>query len=138
MASKANEAKKNAEKAVNPTVNQLVRALSLEALGRIMQKTPVDTGRARANWNTSIGAPDTSTDMEATIAKVPAKQAEGGEVIGRANFAKGQEIYITNGLPYIKPLEDGHSKQAPQGMVAVTVQELRPVADQIARRIRGA
>lgn len=136
--SKANEAGRNADKATAPVVNQLMRALSLEALGRIMLKTPVDTGRARANWNVSIDAPDTSTNEAATIADAPAKQAEGGARIAGADFFAGDEIYITNGLPYIKPLEDGHSKQAPQGMVAVTVQELKPLADQIARKARGA
>lgn len=136
--SAADEARRNANRVVGGDVNKLMRALSLEALRRIMLKTPVDTGRARANWNVSIDAPDTSTNEAATIAGAPAKQAEGGARIVGADFFAGDEIYITNGLPYIKPLEDGHSKQAPQGMVAVTVQELKPLVDQIARKARGA
>lgn len=136
--SKANEARRNADKATAPVVNQFMRALSLEAHGRIMLKTPVDTGRARANWNVSINAPDTSTNEAATIADAPAKQAEGGSRIAGADFFAGDEIYITNNLPYIKELEDGRSRQAPRGMVAVTVQELKPLAGQFARKARDA
>lgn len=134
--SKADEARRNAEKAVDPLVNKLMRGLGFEALNRLMLKTPVDTGRARANWNTSVGRPDTSTNDAATSSDVASKQAEGATVIARTDFAGGDDLYVTNGLPYIDDLEKGHSKQAPAGMVAVTVEELKPLADQIARRIR--
>jgi hypothetical protein len=133
--SKAAEAKRNGDAAVHGAVNQLMRGLGLETQGRLMDKTPVDRGRARANWNVSTGAPDTSTDDNATKASVPAKQAEGASRILRTDFAGGEELFVTNGLPYIKGLEDGHSQQAPAGMVAVTVQELKPVAEQIARKV---
>jgi hypothetical protein len=42
--------------------------------------------------------------------------------------------FITNNLEYIEPLEDGHSDQAPQGMMAVNLQRyaqiLQNAADQ--------
>ena len=34
-------------------------------------------------------------------------------------------VWLSNNLDYILFLEEGSSRQAPQGMVAVTVQELR-------------
>lgn len=132
----ANEAKRNAERVSGELVNQLMRGLALEGLGRIMQKNPVDTGRSRANWNASVDVPDTSTDDTLRLEDVPARQAEGGAIIAGADFAGGHDVYLTNGLPYIEGLEKGRSQQAPHGMVGVTVEELRPVADQIARRMR--
>ena len=37
----------------------------------------------------------------------------------------GENVFITNNVPYIIELEDGHSKrQAPAGMVAVTFANL--------------
>ena len=33
------------------------KKMVLEALRRLTSKTPVDTGRAKGNWQTSIGAP---------------------------------------------------------------------------------
>lgn len=113
--------------------DQLCRALLLETQSRLMQKTPVDTGRARANWNLSIGEIDPAVDEEATSADVPGKQAEGVAVV--AEFRAGQVGYVTNALPYIPELEKGHSKQAPAGMVAVTVAELQPLIGRIAAKI---
>ena len=34
-----------------------------------------------------------------------------------------QPIYISNALPYALPLEYGHSQQAPNGMIRVTVED---------------
>jgi hypothetical protein len=39
--------------------------------------------------------------------------------------AAGNIFYLVNNLPYIKPLEYGHSKQAPQGMVRISVVRFR-------------
>ncbi|SQI38051.1 Uncharacterised protein [Providencia alcalifaciens] len=33
-------------------------------------------------------------------------------------------IYFTNNVPYAYPLEMGHSKQAPNGMIAVTAADV--------------
>ena len=43
----------------------------------------------------------------------------------------GDVIYLTNNLPYAVPLEEGYSKQAPAGMVALTVQDFQSVVAQI-------
>lgn len=131
------EAKRNADRIVKDRTNDLVRALGFEALGRIMNKTPVDTGRARANWNVSEGEEDPSTNPEATRKDVVPKKLEGQGRIRLLDFWEGDVLYVTNGLPYIQPLEDGHSGQAPKGMARVTVAELKPLADRIARKIRA-
>ena len=49
--------------------------------------------------------------------------AEIGAVAGPAPFFG--KITLYNNLPYIEALEDGHSTQAAQGMVAVTLANLR-------------
>lgn len=131
------EAKRNADRIVRDRTNELVRALGFEALGRIMNKTPMDTGRARANWNVSEGAEDPSTNPEATHQDVLPKRLEGEGRVRLVDFWRGDTLYITNGLPYIRPLEDGHSGQAPRGMARLTVRELKPLADRIARRINA-
>jgi len=100
----------------------LQKKIVLEALRRLVQKTPVDTGRARGNWQVTIGRPasgqldPTDADGAATIAK------------GRAAMAGLKDdhvVWISNNVDYIEDLEHGHSRQAPHGMLAVTVQELR-------------
>ncbi len=98
------------------------KKIVLEALRRVVAKTPVDTGRARANWQVTIGSPATSqldiTDKDggATIAKGLAA------IQGLPPY---QIVWISNNMDYIEDLEHGSSKQAPEGMVEVTVAELR-------------
>ena len=95
-----------------------VRAVCLSLLSQVVVGTPVDTGRARGNWQASINTPITST--------VPDTDKSGGATIskgkGAVAQATGKVFYITNNLPYIYPLEfEGHSKQAPHGWVRAAV-----------------
>ncbi len=77
-------------------------------------------GRFRANWTVSIGAPSTATTANADKSGQPTI-AKGTNVILQADGS--QDIYIMNNLPYARALEYGHSKQAPAGMVRITLAE---------------
>jgi len=96
-------------------INLVVRKISLDAYTRVTKKTPVDTGRARANWNLSVGYIDDTT-TQSVMQKSPMLPK---------NTGLTKAIYITNSLPYINRLEHGWSKQAPHGMVGVTMNELK-------------
>ncbi|MBT4080295.1 MAG: HK97 gp10 family phage protein [Gammaproteobacteria bacterium] len=96
-------------------VERKTRATALQVFSGLILRTPVDTGRARANWNTSAGAIDYSIDEDATKPQSPTLRKGDGS----------KPIYITNNLPYIGELENGSSTQAPKGMVAVTLSELK-------------
>lgn len=104
------------------------RKISLELFNRVILKTPVDTGRARGNWQVQIGnVPSGTLELNdasgsATISKASA---------AAANLRSGDVIYLVNNLPYIRRLEEGYSGQAPSGMVALTVQEFQAIADQV-------
>ena len=97
----------------------LQKKLSFQALTLIVKKTPVDTGRARGNWQVTIDfAPINSID-NTSIA----------EVFSKANTELSklkpfQNVYITNNVEYVIYLEEGSSSQAPYGMVAISIQEL--------------
>lgn len=127
-------AAKRAMEIVTPKVDAIGRAVALEAHRRIVMRTPVDQGTARANWNTSVDGEDATVDLSLTSADVVGTLSEGKRTIDGISFAEGHTAVITNALPYIGGLEDGTSTQAPNGMVAVTVEELRPLAEQIARK----
>jgi hypothetical protein len=96
----------------------IVKKAASVMVDRVIRTTPHDTGRARAGWNVSIGAPDTSvteeTDYEGdqTIAKGQAT------IAAATQLAPGAAIYITNGLDYIEALDHGWSSQQAAGMVA--------------------
>ena len=93
--------------------------LALTLHGKITLGHPVDTGRARASWNLAEGSIDMSVHPPVPKGTtVPPKQVSGAGISGRS------VIYVTNSLPYIVPLEYGHSQQAPFGMVRKAIAEV--------------
>lgn len=98
------------------------KAIAMELFKNVILKTPVDTGRARGNWTASIGSP---------VSDVKQHTDKGGEstisqVIEKVDDIKlGDTIYLSNNLPYIGKLEYGSSKQAPEGMVRISMQEIK-------------
>ncbi len=102
---------------VQEQVTQRVRAIAMAMLNEIVLRSPVDTGRFRGNNIVSVGAP-----VYTNTANV---DPTGAETINRGLSAiSGLEpftqVFIQNNLPYAVPLEDGHSKQAPAGIYAVS------------------
>ncbi len=103
------------------TADAEVRKICLDLVTGIVLKTPVDTGRARANWFTSIGSPTDNT-TESTDSNGSATIASS---LGAISKATGNVLWITNNLPYIYRLEfDSWSDQAPSGMVRVTIDDI--------------
>lgn len=118
-------------------MNFFVFTICMEITNGVVLKTPVDSGRARANWFSSLDAPSnavsTRTDATGGTSIVAAQ--------GIAKEAAGRVFYLSNNLPYIRHLEyglygtppgsangpktvGGFSKQAPAGMVRTTINEV--------------
>jgi hypothetical protein len=112
--------------AVNLKTTIVVRKIALDILRSVVLKTPVDTGRARGNWFVSVGDPVAKTTESVDTTGGTTINAGAVEI----NSASGDNsIFITNNLPYIGRLENGYSKQAPAGMVAVTMASLQAYID---------
>ncbi|MEC8039577.1 MAG: hypothetical protein VX083_15740 [Pseudomonadota bacterium] len=105
-----------------------VQKIALDLFERVIMATPVDSGRARANWQVTIGTvPNGTLDLtdktgQATISRATATAA---------GLKAGDVIYLVNNLPYIQRLEDGYSGQAPAGMVGLAVQDFQEIARQV-------
>jgi hypothetical protein len=101
---------------VKDNVDILVRKVALATDTAVVLATPVDTGRARSNWQVGIGEAKSGTVG-------PQSQAEVlSEAKTKIDKYKGEgEIHLTNNLPYINPLNEGSSKQAPSGYVEKAV-----------------
>ncbi len=133
----AEDIKKFAQKA-GDNADMVVRKVVLDIGRSLVEKTPVGNpdlwqnpdnkpdgyvgGHARANWSHSIGALVNQEFKEI--------DATGGASIDRIVGsvpvkAAGKVHYIQNSVPYIQALEDGHSTQAPAGMVAITQTEFQ-------------
>ena len=114
-------------KLTNASLDQTGRAIALELFSGVIRDTPADTGRARGNWQASIGTPETGqiAGGDESKTETPAPNGDGpktAEAIRAVDgiidkFGMGKVIYLANGLPYILRLEYGWSKQSPAGMV---------------------
>lgn len=101
------------------------RQVAFELHEKIVERTPIDTGRAKASWRLNPMTADASVEPDlygdgenpffASQALVVAKTQQ-----QKIHFGV-KRIIISNNLHYIEKLENGGSRQAPVGMVAVTV-----------------
>jgi hypothetical protein len=104
-------------------VLRALRKIALDALARIILRNPVDTGRCRAGWT----AYPESQGMPVSIGgREPAGIAEGKALSSYTEMLTGNHPFIEvhNGVRYVVALEYGWSRQAPQGMVRVTLREM--------------
>lgn len=74
-----------------------MRKVILDTHQSVVFMTPVDTGRARAGWSST-------------------------NAVG--SFRIGATFTVSNPVVYIEALENGHSTQAPHGMVAVSINKI--------------
>ncbi len=88
------------------SMSKFVRALTLTAGKGIVRKTPVDTGRARGSWQTTIDAPATG-EVERLDKGGGAAIAECKAVAARLDPTRFQSVFISSNLPYIRVLEFG-------------------------------
>ena len=128
------KAKENTETLVRETVIGLGE--------RIVERTPVGNpslwesppppgyvgGRARANWQYGFNSPpqgaldDIDKSGVVSLGRI-SKGAKGSPAAGIH--------YIANNLPYAQALENGHSTQAPSGMVRLAVVDMQGIVAEI-------
>lgn len=122
-------------------------SICLEAAQEVIQRTPVDTGFARANWAVSINRLPNFQILHPRDDGGKSQRPRGGKLrkgyvppvdtggsyaadpaaifTATSKAGIGDVVYIYNPVVYAKRLEDGWSKQAPAGMVAVTFAALQ-------------
>ena len=98
-----------------------VKKISMELLKKLINKSPVDTGRFRGAWVVGRNTPDRS---EPDTADPSGTSTEIKGINGINSIREGDIVYLSNNLDYALMLEYGWSKQAPQGMVAVSLNEI--------------
>lgn len=135
-----NGAMKKAGQRVADNADRLIRRCALATDAAVVLATPVDTGRARANWQVELGEPAAGVIGDLKDKKAQFDRSgqstisQGSEAI--KGYKSGTSINITNNLPYIERLNDGWSAQAPSGFVEKAVQvgisAMQAEADKIA------
>lgn len=119
---------------VNESLAEVVRGTMLELAARIRERTPVDTGRTKANWMASVDAPDTGTTDSTDCG---AGERRAARAIARFDPLKHRSLYLTNSLPHVRGLEYGQGGKAPRGMVRVTVAEFSSIVREQVRLARA-
>lgn len=122
---------KFAEKAKGNS-SAVVKKVAADMFGRVVLRTPVDTGRARGNWQITFNVPAEGTSQQVD----PTGRGAISEITAKAAQWKDGAIWLTNNLPYIERLEYGWSKQAPAGMARVTVREFQSYVDSAVRGLK--
>ena len=137
-----------ASRAFHLTVEQTVRAIVIELLRGIVMKTPIDTGRCAGSWNVRGGEPDAWLLPEGTAMTRDEALSSVLDRVSKVDFGGLDVYWIFNNLPYVHVLEyglypnppkkgsyvkgagyvikseGGYSKQAPAGMVRITIAEV--------------
>lgn len=103
---------------------------SIEEVGRrVIERSPVLSGRFRSNWNYAAGAPDINETELTNIHKVNRIEAIPDKTVAFTHW-------ISNSLPYATRIEHGWSKKAPQGVVGVTSIEWPAIVAEAGLRVR--
>lgn len=128
--------------------DKIVRYALMTLDGRLVSRSPVGDGtywqkpppkgyaggRFKGNWQVSIGSAASGVkdladkDGSATI-------AAHASVISLAKA--GQVQYLVNNLPYAERIEKGWSRQAPVGLVAVTVVEWNNIVEDVVNGVKA-
>ncbi len=116
---------------VTEASEEKIRGNLLSFTKLVIEQTPVDTGRLRGNWQSSINQAKLSqiTTQQRGLSGAASNQAQKA----LAQFELGDIFFFTNNLPYARAVEfglypnppkkgegktvGGFSKLAPQGMV---------------------
>lgn len=121
-------------------LNAIKQEYAIEAATELVPSTPVDTGRARGNWQAGLSRRPVGE-------VVGVYGGRGGLNLGARGDASieqirrvvrqskpRQRIYITNNVPYIQRLNEGYSTQAPARFVQMALQRARETIEK--QRIR--
>ncbi len=116
---KAGRLQRNADRTMKETITEIFTT--------VVKATPADEGTAKSNWQIGIGG-----KRDGTIpAYVPGKRGstarsnenaaidKAAQVI--AQYKPGNNVHLSNNLPYIGLLNSGSSSQAPAGFVEQAV-----------------
>lgn len=127
------------------SMDSIVRKVVIDIGSRLVRRSPVGDGkywltpppkgyvggRFRANWFYAEGEPLRNISE--------AIDRSGAVSISRVKLIKpdaaGKIHFLTNNLPYARRLENGWSRQAPNGMVEVTVVEFQSIVRQATQEL---
>lgn len=110
--------------------DEITWGTTIALFNAVIMDTPVDEGRLRGDWQTTVGQPAAGENGRFDAAGTAAM----AEVIANTPPGAGQETLLTNNMPYCEKIENGSSDKAPQGMVHRNVDRFQKLIDEQARK----
>lgn len=108
------------------------RQVATTAMQRLGRRAPVLTGRYRASFNISINGIDYTVPSPAPKEFIKEKkvyykydETKAQKALGGVSLKVADGIFISNSLPYAEALENGHSRQAPNGIFRTVIPEVK-------------
>lgn len=96
-----------------------VKDIATDIHTALVDKMPVLTSRAVSNVNVALDSPNW-TFVEGKMVGRSGAMAQGMGVINAMATDKLHSVYFTSAVPYMKYLEAGHSRYAPNGVFTVS------------------
>lgn len=115
------------------TLNQAYSSIMFDLANQIITMSPKDTGAFQANWLAALNSGDYTFDK----AKTNVSEADGRLTATLGSLTTDKNFFFTNSLPYAQKLEDGHSEQAPSGVVRITINDYPQIVDKRVRELRN-
>lgn len=117
---------------VKQEADEVFQIVATEVGQSVINLTPVDTGRALSNWNAGINTPDdvyreTEDPLDSNTSARLASEFK--------SLKFGDTAYITNATPHVPFLEYGSSKQAPNGMIRITLARFNNIVQDAVSRV---
>jgi len=103
-------------------IDKALQDTAVETISKMIDRTPVDTGAAKYHWFIR-GLPSERFDKERVDPSGAQPKARAKRDVKNL-FRLGLKVWLINSAPYFIYLERGSSTQAPQGVVAITMQEV--------------
>ena len=89
------------------------KKIAMELYKGVTQKTPVDTGHLRGNWQVFANSPKTNTvSRKIKVNGLP--EAKTINSLTASKFTGLQKIFIANNLPYASVIEEGKYPSSPK------------------------
>lgn len=98
-------------------MENIARDTFTEVAARTYERTPIDTGMLQASWTASVNSFNFSN-------------TGGGDFSAIDEMILGDRLTLANAQPYCRVIEyTGHSLQAPDGMMWISVAEWKQIVD---------
>jgi len=117
---------------INDKNEKVVRAVALQLFSAIVKSTPVQTGRLRSNWQTTLSSPASGT-VNSVDPSGSSAIAEVSAVTSRFTLAD-ESIWFTNNLPYAQIIEEGSRTRRPYKMVSANIELFTPLINKQANK----